>query len=126
MDFKVTTTLNALRHTSIDTEAVLVALLHRLLADGHGKPDASIIPGLLLVHVRVKCGLIKVDDRPAFHAPLRHPHRKFNSLTLQPYRVFVVWVQLSICRSLFYTIADIEVSERIFRDVDSVQLLNFD
>ena len=126
MDFKVTTTLDTLRHTSIDTEAVLVALLHRLLADGHGEPDASIVSGLLLVHVGVECGLVKVDDRPAFYNPFGHPHRKFNSLTLQPYRVFVIWVQLSICRSLFYTIADIEVSERIFRDVDSVQLLDFD
>ena len=126
MDFKVTTTLNALRHTSIDTEAVLVALLHRLLADGHWEPDAFIIPGLLLVHVRVECGLVKVDDRPAFHDPLRHPHREFNSLILKPYRVFVVWVQLSIRGSLFDPVPDIGVSKRMFRDVDSVQLLDFD
>jgi hypothetical protein len=92
MDFKVTTTLDTLRHTSIDTEAILVALLHRLLADGHGEPDASIVPGLLLVHVGVEGGLVKVDDRPAFYDPLGHPHRKFNPLILKPYGVFVVRV----------------------------------
>ena len=126
MDLKVATTLDTLRHASIDTEAVLVALLHRLLADGHGEPDASIVPGLLLVHVGVECGLVKVDDRPASHDPFGHPHREFDSLILQPHRVFVVWVQLSIRRSLFDAIPDIEISKRMFRDVDSVQLLDFD
>ena len=92
MDFKVTTTLNALRHTSIDTEAVLVTLLHRLLADGHWEPDAFIIPGLLLVHVRVECGLVKVDDRPFFYNPLGHSHGKFNPFILQPYGVLVIRV----------------------------------
>ena len=92
MDFKVTTTLDTLRHTSIDTEAVLVAPLHRLLADGHWEPDAFIIPGLLLVHVRVECGLVKVDDRPAFYDPLGHPHGKFNPFILKPYGVLVIRV----------------------------------
>ena len=92
MDFKVAATLDTLRHASIDTEAVLVALLHRLLADRHGEPDTSIIPGLLLVHVRVECGLVKVDDRPAFYDPLGHPHGKFNPLILKPYGVLVVRV----------------------------------
>ena len=114
MDFKVTTTLDTLRHTSIDTEAILVALLHRLLADGHGEPDASIIPGLLLVHVRVECGFVKVNDRPAFHDPVGHPHRKFNSLIFQSYWIFIVRVQFCVSRSLLNSIADVEISECMF------------
>ena len=114
MDFKVPTVLDALRHTSIDTEAVLVALLHRLLADGHGEPDTSIVPGLFLVHVRVEGGLIKVYDRPAFHDPVGHPHGEFNSLIFQSYWIFVVRVQFCVCRSLLDPIADVEISQGIF------------
>jgi hypothetical protein len=83
VELKVATVFDALRDSTVDAEATLLSSLHRLLPQRHSEAFTSVVPGLLLVHVRVEGGLIKVDHWPAFDDPVRHSHGKLNTLCFQ-------------------------------------------
>ena len=120
MYLEITTALNTLTDASVDSKSILVTFAHRLLLYRHWKPDTFEEPSLLLMHIRIESSLVKVNNRPFFHYVARKFHGEFNSLSIHNFRVFIIWIELSIGRCLLDTITDIEVSECMFCNIDSV------
>ena len=87
---EVATILDALRDGTVNAEPILLSFLHRLLPQRHCKATTSVVPGLLLMHVRTEGRLVEVDHRPAVHDPVRHSHSKLDALSFKLNWVFTV------------------------------------
>ena len=124
MELKVATIFDALRDGTIDAKTTLFSFFHRLFPQRYCEAASSVVPGFLLVHIRVEGGLIKVDHWPAFHDPVRHSHSKFYALSLQLQWVFAVRVELCIRWRLFNSIPKVEQSQFLPRDIYIVEFLN--
>jgi hypothetical protein len=125
MDLEITTALNTLTDASIDSKSILVTFAHGLLLYRHWEPDTFKEPSLLLMHIRIESSLVKVDNRPFFHNVARKLHGKFDSLSFHNFRVFIIRIELSIGSCLFDSITNVEVSECMFCNIDSIYLLYF-
>ena len=90
MELKVATVLDALTNGTVDAEPILLSSLHGLLPQRHCEASTSVVPGLLLMHVRIEGRLIEVDHWPAFHDPVRHSHSKLDALSFKLNWVFTV------------------------------------
>ena len=76
------------------------------------------------MHIRVKSGLVEVYDWSILNDVISQAHSKLYSLSFQYYWVLLVWIELGIRRSLLDAISFIEVTQRLPRDVNSVESLD--
>ena len=124
MELKVATVLDALTNGTVDAESILLSFLHGLLPQRHCKASTSVVPGLLLMHVRIEGRLVEVDHRPVFHDPVRHSHSELDTLSFKLNWVFAVRIELGIRWCLLNAISKVEVSQFVPLNIDVVELLN--